>query len=78
MAYSTQTNSFELNGRRLVTTPNLLRQFQDIIPFGLAVVTQGNIEPTTQTAFSDGTVTFLLLGEEDIADIDAQIYTGSG
>lgn len=77
IAYSTRTNSFAVNGRRLVTTPNLLRQFQDIIPFGLSVVTQNDAEPTTQSGLADGTVTLLLLDSDDIAEIEATIYTGS-
>ncbi len=77
IAYSTKTVNFQLTGSRLVTSPNILRQYQNIVPFGLSVVTQGNVEPTTQTAFSDDTITFLLLDQSDIADIDAAIYTGA-
>ncbi len=75
VAYSTKTVNFQLAGSRLVTSPNILRQYQDIIPFGLSVVTTGGIEPTTQTAFSDGTITFLLLDQSDIAEIEAAIYS---
>lgn len=75
--YSTKTISFECDGSRLVTAPNILRQYQNIIPFGIGVVTAGSIEPTTQTAFSDGTITLLLLDLTDIAQIEYQIYTGS-
>ena len=78
IAYSAKTTNFQLTGSRLVTSPNILRQYQDIIPFGISVVTQGNVEPTTQTAFTDGTIAaFLLLDQTDIAEINAAIYTGA-
>ena len=75
--YSTRTTDFQCNGSRLVTSPNILRQYQDIIPFGISIVTQGGVEPTTQTTFSDEVVTLLLLDEADIALIESEIYTGS-
>lgn len=75
--YSTRTTAFECNGRRLVTSPNILRQFQNIIPFGIGVITQGSVEPTTQTTFSDQIVTLLLLDTADMALIESTIYTGS-
>jgi hypothetical protein len=75
--FNTNAISFECLGRRLVTSPNILRQFQDVIPFGIGVVTAQSAEPTTQTAFTDGTTTMLLLDSADIADIDAAIYRGS-
>lgn len=77
IAYSTPTVNFQALGRRLVTSPNVLRQFQDVIPFGMALVASGGVEPTTQTGFTDGTLTLLLLDATDIADIESAIYTGS-
>lgn len=77
IGYSTRTVNFLVEGRRLVTSPNLLRQFQDVIPFGMAVIMNGNIEPTRQTDFSDGSITFLLLDPFDIQLIEDDIYTGS-
>lgn len=39
------------NGRRIVTHPNMLRQYKDLIPFGLACFTVNNREPTNQQDF---------------------------
>jgi len=77
IAYSTATIIFQANGNRLCASPNILRQYQNIIPFGISCLTAGNVEPTTQTTFSDGTVTLLLLDQTDIADVEAAVYTGS-
>ena len=40
------------NGRRIVTHPNMLRQYLNEIPFGLACQTVNDREPTQQEDFS--------------------------
>ncbi len=65
---------FESRNRRLVTSANLLRQFRDLIPFGLAVFTVDNSDPMTLTCFVDGTATIVLLGADDVARIEDTVY----
>lgn len=43
---------FELSNIRICTSPNLLHQFKNKIPFGIAVVSKNNFEPTQQEDFS--------------------------
>lgn len=71
-------NAFELNGCRLGCSPNMLRQFRDLIPFGLALVaTPDDLDPITQTCFVDGTAELILLDAEDVASVEAELYKGS-
>jgi len=63
-----------INGLRLVSTPNLLRQFQEIIPFGLAFTMPAGADPFTIEAFS--TATFALLEGTDLADIEDTFFPG--
>lgn len=65
---------FTVQNRRLVAAGNLLRQFQFIIPFGLMCVTVDNADPITQACLSDGSVQIVLLNEDDIATIEADVY----
>ena len=74
---NTRLVPFVLNGQRLVSSPNIMRQFRNLIPFGIAILTQNNIEPTRQTDFIDGTITMLLLDTADVAQVEAQVYTGN-
>lgn len=69
--------SFEANGLRLTASPNYLRKWQNILPFGLGVLTKNNVEPTFITDFVDGTVTLLLLTVDDIAAVNAVAYPGN-
>jgi len=77
IAYSAGTISFQCKGNRLCPAPNMLRQYRAILPFGISCLTAGNVEPITQTAFSGGTITLLLLDATDIATIESTIYPGA-
>lgn len=66
-----------LNGMRVFASPNMLRQWQDIIPFGLAVLTTGNVEPLNSTDFSDATAVMVLLEGADIALVNASAFPGN-
>ena len=66
-----------LNGLRVFASPNMLRQWQDVIPFGLAVLTTGNEEPLNSTDFADGTATMILLEGIDITLINESAFPGN-
>jgi len=67
---------FTLNGFRLVSSPNLLRQWQEIIPFGLAITTTEQGDPQNVTDFADGRSTLVLLDEADVAEVEAVVFPG--
>lgn len=66
---------FELNGFRVITGPNILRQYRNLIPFGIGILTPDNVEPTTATAFEDGTITMYLLTAEEVQQLEDDLYT---
>ena len=43
---------FLLTNIRVCTSPNLLHQYKNKLPFGIAVVSKNNFEPTQQEDFS--------------------------
>lgn len=65
-----------VNGNRLVSSPNILRAFRDLIPFGLAVLASGNVEPLNQQDLVDGTVKIYLLDSADLARVEEVVYPG--
>ncbi len=67
-------SGFLSRGRRLTTSANVLRQFKDIIPFGLGVYTLADAEPTAITDLSDGTTEIYLLNSDDVAELEASIF----
>lgn len=67
---------FETFGRRLVASPNMLRQYRRLIPFGLMLFTIDNLEPMGRTCFVDGTADLILLNEADVLEIEARGFPG--
>lgn len=62
---------FILNGVRITNSPNMLHQFRNQIPFGLACATASNREPSQAQDFSSGASILYLLDQADVA-----LYTG--
>lgn len=67
---------FETRGRRLVTSPNALRQYRKLIPFGLMLFTIDNLEPLGQSAFVDGTADLILLNAAEVLEIEERGFPG--
>jgi len=63
-------NDFILRGTRVFSSPNLLNQYENIIPFGLAVVTTGGGEPFLVNDFSSGRCNMYLLTPEEVVDVN--------
>ena len=65
----------QINGLRMTVFPNVLRQWRNLLPFGLACITQDNREPMAADAFSSGYATMLLLDAADVARVEADIFS---
>lgn len=63
------------NGRRIVTHPNMLRQYQNILPFGMACQTVNNREPTQIEDFASGASSLYLLTAQDVIDVNTFIQS---
>lgn len=61
-------------GQRLVASPNILRSFINTIPFGISVMTQGNVEPLNLEDLSDGTAEVVLLEGDDLALVETAAF----
>lgn len=59
--------SFVLNGYRVCNSPNMLHQFKNQIPFGIACLSNEEREPSLQEDFSSGNSVLYLLNEEEVA-----------
>lgn len=62
------------NGQRLVASPNILRSFINTIPFGISVITQGNVEPLNLEDLSDGTAEVVLLEGDDLTLVETAAF----
>lgn len=65
---------YTCNGERVVLTPNALRHLKNIIPFGIAFLSDSYAEPYKVDDFSSGRVNMYMLNQEDVADIESSFY----
>jgi len=68
-------NFFVLSGLRLVSSQNILRQWREIIPFGLAIITIGEGEPMRVSDLADETVQLYVLEGGDIDYIEKRYFS---
>lgn len=59
---------------KVVLTPNSLRHLRRVIPFGLAFVSESQVEPFSQDDFLTGRIQLYVLNAEDVALIEEEIY----
>lgn len=68
--------SFVLTGFRIFNSPNMLLQYQNQIPFGIACYSVANREPALQEDFSSGASQLYLLDQTDMAEYYAYLQSG--
>lgn len=72
--YDLAWSDLEIKGLRLVASPNVVRQFRLQIPFGLAVITAGNVDPVDQESLVNGSASIFLLDAADVLDVEAAVF----
>jgi hypothetical protein len=76
LSWDGQSPPWQLNGMQLVANPNILRQWKNVIPFGLTVGTLNGQDPTSQEDFVNGNCTMILLNASDVAMIESTYFPG--
>jgi hypothetical protein len=65
--------NFVLNGVRITTSPNMLHQYRNLIPFGLCVSMVNNLEPTNQQDFSSGNAQMFILSSDEVTQYEVYL-----
>ena len=71
--YTVTYGSFQSNLMRIVNSPNLLRKYRHVIPFGISVSTIDGYEIVNQNDFSSGRVSFYVLNSTDVSSMETFI-----
>lgn len=66
--------TFIAQGIPVLCSPNLLRQWENIIPFGMACTNIYQLDPYTINDFTDGTASLYLLDSTDVAAVEAEFF----
>lgn len=72
--YSLTFGDLVINGSRIVTGANILRSYQNLLPFGVAIVTDDLSEPIFIDDFSSDRVKFYLLTAEEVQQVESEFY----
>lgn len=67
---------FTLNGLRICNSPNLLHQFKNILPFGIACVSPSEREPSQQQDFVAGASNLYVLTSDEVQDYEDYLSNG--
>lgn len=67
---------FEDDGIGVCCYPNLLRQWKEILPFGIACVTADQTDPFDINDFATGRAIIYLLDSADIIQIENTVFGG--
>ena len=68
--------TFTINGLRITNSPNMLYQFRNKLPFGLACFSSGNREPSQQNDFSSGASQLYILTAAELVTLAGYINGG--
>lgn len=72
--YSITFGDVIINNSRIVTGANILRNYQNILPFGIAIATDDLSEPFLIDDFSSERVKLFVLTEEEVEGIETDFY----
>lgn len=62
------------NGSKVVLSPNSIRQFRRILPFGFYFSSDSFVEPFRQDDFSSGRIMMAVLNSDEMALIERELY----
>ena len=66
-----------VNGIAICNFPNLLRDWRNVIDFGLACITTSGVDPVNVEDFVNGNASLYLLNAADVAAAESTIFGGA-
>lgn len=62
------------NGSKVVLSPNSIRQFRKILPFGISFTADSYVEPFSQNDFATGRVIMCVLNGDEVTQIEREFF----
>lgn len=72
--YDFTYNTLTCKGSKVNLTPNSLRQFKRVIPFGIAFMSNDSVEPFDIDDFSNGRVIMYVLNVDEVKQIESEVF----
>lgn len=64
-----------VNGFNICQGPNILRQYKNVIPFGMCVISSNGLDPMNATDFQDGTVAVYILSADEVQQCEDTVMS---
>lgn len=74
IANISDSNGFTVNGIALIASPNLLREFKEIIGYGIAITSVTGYDPRNIDSFFSESAIMYVLSNSEVEEIERQIY----
>lgn len=71
---SVTRNDFTVNNMNLCVHPNLLREWREVIPFGLAITSTDGGDPVLIDDFISGRIQLYVLTAADVIEIENNVF----
>jgi hypothetical protein len=72
--FALQWGDFATANEQMVACPNVLRQYSQILPFGIFCDTTTLQDPMTQDAFTQGAAVLYLLDAAEVVEMETRMY----
>jgi len=69
-----ELDDFILKGILIVTSPNILRNYSNIIPFGILVTTTDGQDPRSVNDFESESALMYLLSSDEVQNIEGALF----
>lgn len=72
--YDFTYKDYTSNGNKVVLSPNSIRNLRNILPFGIAFISQGVVEPYSLDDFYNERIIMFILNSEEVAQIEEELF----
>lgn len=72
--YDFTYNNLTVNCSRVTLSPNALRQFKHLIPFGISFSADDSVEPFSIDDFASGRVKMYVLNGDEVKQVETEIF----
>lgn len=72
--YDLEYKNFNVKCSKCVLTPNSLRSFRRILPFGIVFLSDDVLDPFQITDFASGRVKMYILNKDEVKNVEKELY----
>lgn len=72
--YNLTYGDLEIKGSRLCCSPNILRQYDRLLPFGIAVLSTDLLDPFFLDDFTTGRITLNLITKTEVEEVNDELF----